>query len=521
MQKNRIYLCLFFMLIFISCKKNIVEPTPLSIDVVSTQTIDDLIYKSTMSNGNFDWNKVEDNILWSALVHSDNMLSIGFKPLGYDFDDEKMHEINIQESIWQNAKQTLLNEILRLEKELDSSVTLKKIVPWDEYFLPVVDVLIRNPRTISWLRKSDLIRYAEPMGYEPHNLLFNELKKDNTTNNATTSSSGCDENYAEIGLLANSDYFNVLPVAKQSWNYQYHQIPKAWTKSTGAGIKIFFIDTGCEFDQENLGSSFNQGYSTGRTIEKIVTLPRSTFLGINTGPIETADDGCGHGTSMAGACAAPRGIDGNMIGVAYNCNLVTCRAAEDVFIEDSREAKGVADAFTNAANRVDVKIISMSLGRITTSSQIKDAIAFAYGKGKLIFCAAGTSFSWTSGWYGVIFPATLPQVNAVTGVYENDFNTSCASCHDGAETDFTVIMEKSTNAKFPLSLAMQGDIPSIVGGSSVSTATTAGIAALVWSRFPTLSRDAILNKLIQSSSNYPVKNAQLGWGNINADMATN
>jgi len=509
------------MLIFISCKKNIVEPTPLSFDIVSTQTIDDLIYKSTISNGNFDWNKVEDNILWSALVHSDNMLSIGFKPLEYDFDDEKIHEINIQESIWQNAKQTLLNEILRLEKELDSTVTLKKIVPWDEYFLPVVDVLIRNPRTISWLRKSDLIRYAEPMGYEPHNLLFNELKKDNTTNNATTSSSGCDENNAEIGLMANSDYFNVLPVAKQSWNYQYHQIPKAWTKSTGAGVKVFFIDTGCEFDQENLGSSFNQGYSSGRTIEKIVTLPRSTFLGINTGPIETPDDGCGHGTSMVGACAAPRGIDGNTIGVAYNCNLVTCRAAEDVFIEDSREAKGVADAFTNAANRVDVKIISMSLGRITTSSQIKDAIAFAYGKGKLIFCAAGTSFSWTSGWYGVIFPATLPQVNAVTGVYENDLNTSCASCHDGAETDFTVVMEKSTNAKFPLSLAMQGDIPSIVGGSSVSTATTAGIAALVWSRFPTLSRDAILNKLIQSSSNYPVKNAQLGWGNINADMATN
>jgi hypothetical protein len=317
------------------------------------------------------------------------------------------------------------------------------------------------------------------------------------------------------------DYINILPATKQSWNYQYHHIPKAWTKTTGAGVKVFFIDTGCEFDQENLGTSFNQGYSTGRSIEKVVTLPRSTFLGINTGPVETPDDGCGHGTSMAGACAAPRGIDGNTVGVAYNCNLITCRAAEDVFIEDSRESKGVADAFVNAGNRSDVKIISMSLGRVTTSSQIKDAIAFAYGKGKLIFCAAGTSFSWTSGWYGVIFPATLPQVNAVTGVYENDFNTSCASCHDGAETDFTVVMEKSTNAKFPLSLAMQGNIPSIVGGSSVSTATTAGIAALVWSKFPTLSRDVILNKLIQSSSNYPVRNTQLGWGNINADMATN
>jgi len=521
MQSIRIYFCLFFVVIFISCKKNIVEPTPLIFHVVSSQTIDDLIYKSTMTYGNFDWNMVEDNIVWSALVHSDYMMSIGFNPSGYFFDDEKIHEIKIQESIWQKAKQELLNEILRLEKELDSSVTLKKIVPWEEHSLPLVNVLIRNPKTISWLKKSVLVRYAEPMGYEPRNIIINEMKKEKTIYNAIAGSSGCDQNNAEIGLMANSDYINVLPSAKQSWNYQYHNIPKAWTKTTGAGVKVFFIDTGCEFDQENLGTSFNQGYSARRTIEKIVTLPRSTFLGINTGPIETADDGCGHGTSMAGACAAPRGVDGNTVGVAYNCHMVTCRAAEDVFIEDSRESKGVADAFTNAANRTDVKIISMSLGRVTTSSQIKDAIAFAYGKGKLIFCAAGTSFSWTSGWYGVIFPATLPQVNAVTGVYENDFNTSCASCHDGAETDFTVVMEKSTNAKFPLSLAMQGNIPSIVGGSSVATATASGIAALVWSKFPTLSRDAILNKLIQSSSNYPIKNAQLGWGNINADLATN
>lgn len=509
------------MLIFFSCKKNIVEPTPLSIEVVSSQTIDDLIYKSTIKDGGFDWSNADEKIVWSALKHSDHIISVGYKPTGILFDINKIHEIDIRESAWQNAKNNLLHEILKLEIELDSSVTLKKIIPWEEYILPVVDLVIKNPKTISWLRKSDLVRYAEPMGYEPRNIIFNGFKKENAINNATTNSSGCDENNAEIGLMASSDYINVLPAAKQSWNYRYHSIPKAWTKSTGAGVKVFFIDTGCEFDQENLGTSFNQGYSVGRSIEKIVTLPRTTFLGINTGPIETADDGCGHGTSMVGVCAAPRGVDGNSVGVAYNCNLITCRAAEDVFIENSREAKGVADAFTNAANRTDVKIISMSLGRVTISSQIKDAIAFAYGKGKLIFCAAGTSFSWTSGWYGVIFPAILPQVNAVTGVYENDFNTSCASCHDGAETDFTVVMEKSTNAKFPLSLAMQGDIPSIVGGSSVSTAITAGMAAIVWSRFPSLSRDAILNKLIQSSSNYPMRNAQLGWGNINADVATN
>jgi subtilisin family serine protease len=321
--------------------------------------------------------------------------------------------------------------------------------------------------------------------------------------------------------LEGTDYTTILPNAKQSWNYNYHSIPKTWSKTSGAGVKVFIIDTGCEFDQENLGSAFNQGYSSGRTIEKIVTLPRSTTLGIPSGPVETADDGCGHGTSMAGACAAPRGTDGNACGVAYNCNLVTCRAAADVYLDESREVKGASDAFTNAANRTDVKIISMSMGKITSSSQLRDAVLYAYGKSKLLFCAAGTSFSWTSGWFGVIYPATLTQVNAVTGVFENNVNGSCTYCHDGSETDFTVVMDKSNGTRYPLTLAMSGDIPSTVGGSSVATATTAGIAALVWSKFPSYTRDQVLNKLVVSSVNYPNRNSSLGWGNINADAATN
>jgi subtilisin family serine protease len=190
-------------------------------------------------------------------------------------------------------------------------------------------------------------------------------------------------------------------------------------------------------------------------------------------------------------------------------------------MDASREVKGASDAFTNAANRADVKIISMSMGRITSSSQMKDAIVYAYGKGKLIFCAAGTSFSWTSGWFGVIFPANLTQVNAVTGVRDNNFNTTCTDCHDGSETDFTIVMEKASNSRHALTLAMSGDAPSTVGGSSVSTATAAGIAALVWSRFPAYTRDQVLDKLIKTSANYPTRNSSLGWGNLNADAATN
>jgi subtilisin family serine protease len=501
--------------LFNACKKVSTGSWPVPIDnpaLVPSTAINSFIKAQVEATGQFEWSSASDEMIWSALQQSDHILSIGYKPAGETGIDERLAAINIHTPHWVTAKKEVINIILAAESKTRDGLTAANIEEWEESVLPVMDVRVENFETVKLLRASKLVRYAEPLGYEPQRI--NE-------NTGTQSSSGCGSNVADAVLTAGADYTTIAPNSKQSWNYPYHRIPQAWTKSTGSGIKVFIIDSGCEFDQENLGSTFNQGSSSGRTVEKIVTLPRSTFLGIPTGPVETPDDGCGHGTAMAGVCAAPRGTDGAACGVAYNCNLVTCRAAEDVLIDASREAKGVSDAYTNAANRADVKIISMSMGRITSSSQIRDAIRYAYGKGKLMFCAAGTSFGWTSGWFGVIFPATMTEVNAVTGVRDNNFNTNCTDCHKGSETDFTVVMEKASNERHPLTLAMTGDAPSTVGGSSVSTATMSGMAALVWSRFPAYTRDQVLTKLINNSSNYPVKNGSFGWGNVNVDGATN
>lgn len=507
-------------LFLFSCKKSSVHTDEkIESELLTTQQIDAFIKQQMSENHQFDWKVASDNMIWSALQQSDHIMSIGYKPAGVLNVENNLHNIDIHSAAWRDVREKLLQLILQSEQKLDPSLKLDAIIQWSEDVLPVMDVVVKNPATVKLLRANNLVRYAEPMGYEPADAI-ESVNKENM-DQAIASSSGCDGNAGQFDLVSGVDYTTLTPFCKQSWNHSYHRIAQAWTKSTGAGTKIFVIDTGCEFDQENLGTAFNQGSSSGRTVEKIVTLPRSTFLGIPTGPVETPDDGCGHGTCMAGACAAPRGTDGNACGIAYNCNLVTCRAAEDVFLDASREVKGASDAFTNAANRSDVRIISMSMGKITSSSQLTDAISYAYGKGKLIFCAAGTSFSWTSGWFGVIFPAYLSQVNAVTGVRDNSFNTTCTDCHDGSETDFTIVMEKASNGRHPLTLAASGDTPSTVGGSSVSTSQAAGIAALVWSRFPTYTRDQVLNKLIQTSANYPTRNASLGWGNLNADAATN
>ncbi len=490
-----------------SCQKNMHDTDAATSDLQETlQTtgqINEFIRQQLYSNDKFTWDMASDATLWSAVIQSgDHIVSIGYKPFDEQDVEQHLNKINIKEARWLAAKEKILQLIFEQEKRSRPGLTREKLEVWKENVLPVIDVTIENLATLKLLRKSNLIRYVEPMSYEPGR--FEEKTGD-------SGGSGCGGYTGDNSLQEGIDYTTVTPNAKVSWNYGYHGIQNAWTKSTGAGIKLMVIDTGVSPDQANLGSEFNQGASSGRTIEKIFTIPGAT----------NANDNCGHGTTMSGEAAAPRCTDGNACGVAYNCNFVICRAVNDVYIDEAKEVKGVSDAFIWGADNPDVKIISTSTGRITGSSQIADAVRYANSKEKLIFCAGGTSFSFTT-FVGVIFPAWMPEVNAVTGIKDKENLVICNDCHKGKQIDFVIVMEKARVGKHPISTATNNtDQPTTVGGSSVATATAAGIAALVWSRFPTLTRDQVLDKLITTASAYPNKTNQYGWGKLNADAATN
>ncbi|MEZ4993218.1 MAG: S8 family serine peptidase [Saprospiraceae bacterium] len=60
-----------------------------------------------------------------------------------------------------------------------------------------------------------------------------------------------------------------------------------------------------------------------------------------------------------------------------------------------------------------------------------------------------------------------------------------------------------------------------MGGSSAATATTAGIAALVWATNPSQSRTQVLTRLKNASQFYPGRNGEFGWGKIDAAAAVN
>ena len=159
----------------------------------------------------------------------------------------------------------------------------------------------------------------------------------------------------------------------------------------------------------------------------------------------------------------------------------------------------------------------MSVGYPFASNVMKDGVTYAYNKGKMIFAAAGTSFSWTS-WWGVVYPAAYSQCIAITGVKEN--GATCASCHDGSQVDFTIPMERnSSSSRNSISLPLSGAAPTYIGGSSAATATAAGIAALVWSVNTSLTRTQVYNCLKNTSQFYPSLNSTKGYGNLNAAAA--
>ncbi|WP_418122435.1 S8 family peptidase [Chryseobacterium sp. PTM-20240506] len=488
MRKNVFYLLVLFFFI-VSCNRESIQNETSGLeayqkDPLTAKQINAEINQSIKSKGSFNWSQTSDHFLWSAVFRGNRMVSIGFGSSKDDFDRSKSPNSS-------EIEKELLSVIKKYEGKDERGFLLLS----DQY-LNQMDVVIEKQETLTELRKMKTIRYLEPADYH----YFEYEAAYNT--NAKSSGSGSSGCGFSSTTLNTADYTSTTPSAKIPWAFTKHSIPNAWNYSTGAGITIGLIDTGVSPEQTLLGNSFNNGASSGRTISK---------FGVYNS--DGSADQCGHGTKMASVMTAPRNNAGLPVGVAYNANLIAYRAAENVVLETSSEQTAVKIAFTELGNNNNVKIISMSMGHIFSVGKIEDGVKYAYSKGKLIFCAGGTSTSFTN-FVGVIFPAWMPETQAITGVKENTSNKKCDVCHSGSQIDFTFQMERSSGSNVPV-LSYYNGQSDYVGGSSVATAATAGIAALVWSKNPSWTREQVLTKMRQSATYYPNPDSSYGYGNIN------
>ncbi len=495
------YLALFCI---VSCTEEDLDPgsqeaikAPVSQqDPLAREEINELIEQQLSDRGDFDWSGVSDHVLWSALQHGDSIMTIGY---GFDESDFTKNKTQKQAT----SKNGIIEIVKALEDDLNAKTRKQgeNILIYEDEYLTVIDLKIGKLETVAKLRNHSGIRFMEPSGYS----LFQQEPL-----TAKSPGSGCG---FESDQLNSTDYHTIAPNAKMPWNFPLHGIDGAWAYSTGKGVTIGIVDTGLSPDQPLLNNSFNSGYSSGRSIEKYGVFVDSfwPWSKKTDGP----NDKCGHGTSMIAAATAPRNNAGRPVGVAYNANLVSYRASGNVLLNSYQEQKGVARAMTALGRRNDVKIISMSMGYVFSIRRIEDAIRYAHDRGKIIFVAGGTSTRLTN-FVGVTFPGSMSETIAVTGVEEGAGYDECDVCHYGSKIDCTIVMERSSTNKHVPVLGYYNGSDRYVGGSSVATATAAGIAALVWSKNPSWTRDQVLHKLMVTADLYPNKSADFGWGNLNA-----
>ena len=498
MKKNFLKTLVISSILLVSCTKDDNNNDAIIVDAAQQEAlkpseINAKIDEAGSANDAFDWSKVSNQVLWSAGLQGKNLMTVGFGTTKNDYDRSKL-----------SNNQSIQKELFDIIERYEGKKIKEILVSTDEY-LNLFDVQIEKQETIIALKKNKALRYIEPADYR---YLANNAEYQNRR-----SSSGCGY---EAATLASSDYTTITPNAKVPWAFYQHNIPAAWNISTGAGITIGVVDTGLSGNQSVMSSNFNDGQSSGRTVQRFGTFVDSFWPWTTT--TDGINDKCGHGTSMSSVATSPRNSKGLPVGVAYNSNLITYRASSDVLLEGYHEQNGVKNAFIGLANNPNVKIISMSMGYVFSVGKIEDGIRYAHSKGKLIFCAGGTSTTFTN-FVGVIFPAWMPETVAVTGIKEGNGYQKCDVCHSGSKIDFTIVMQRAGSGNTVPVNSYYDNQSNYVGGSSIATATTAGIAALVWSKNPSWTREQVLNKMKQSSSFYPNKNSEFGYGNINALLA--
>jgi major intracellular serine protease len=174
-----------------------------------------------------------------------------------------------------------------------------------------------------------------------------------------------------IGLLPYivEEFYGLTPNDPQikGWEILKLEVDKQWEKSTGEGVTVGVIDTGCDRNHPDIESNIIGGFN---------------FL---TNSKDFMDDN-GHGSHVCGTICATNNSRG-MVGVAPNTKIHALKVMD---------AKGQGDpnAITKAIyycidNNID--IITMSLGSKNHIPILKQAIQKAYDSNILMFCAAGNS----------------------------------------------------------------------------------------------------------------------------------
>lgn len=292
--------------------------------------------------------------------------------------------------------------------------------------------------------------------------------------------------FAEPDYIAQAILTPDDPYFGSQWGMTKIQAPDAWSVTTGSSdVKIAILDTGIDQDHPDLAS-------------KIVATRNFTTS-------STADDLYGHGTHCAGIAAA---ITDNSIGVAgvgFNTSLMNGKVLDDT---GSGYYSWIASGITWAADS-GAKVISMSLGGSFSSTTLKNAVNYAWGKGVVIVAAAGNNGNTRAS-----YPAYYSNCIAVAATDKNDAKASFSnygSWVDVAAPGVSIYstMPNHTNSIGPTNYGS-------LSGTSMATPHVAGLAGLIWSTGYGTSNTSVRSRIESTADAIAGTGTYWQYGRINA-----
>jgi subtilisin family serine protease len=263
------------------------------------------------------------------------------------------------------------------------------------------------------------------------------------------------------------------------------------------GIIVAIIDTGVSLSHPDIAPNLISGAS---------------FV-----PYEpSAEDGEGHGSNVAGIVGASlNGI--GVVGVAPRTHLLPVKVLDS---DGSGYTSWVANGVVYAADH-GAKILNLSLGGTEDDPVLRDAINYAADtKNSLVIVAAGNCGDYNYQGNGCsymnqpVYPAAYSNVMAVAAVTSWDARASFSNVGDYVDIAAPGVNIYNTykNGSYAYK-----------SGTSQAAPHVAGLAALIWARYPQYSA-AQVRALIQSTAvdlGATGWDAQFGWGRVDARAALN
>jgi hypothetical protein len=291
-------------------------------------------------------------------------------------------------------------------------------------------------------------------------------------------------------------------------------MPATWEAALNrTPVKVAVLDNGFDLGHEDLRENFLPGWDFYANDDD----PRPAFMDA-------------HGTACAGLLAAVANNAKGICGIAPWCRIVPVRIAERLSYSTAALSDGLYFARTNG-----VKVVNISWGgRFATADLIRE-FAKAISAGLVIVAAAGNDGG------APVDPASFPGVIAVGAInrseqiwrYSNrgaglaivapsgeinlhgDIWTTDLSGAEGYNRGGRVSEEPS------------GNYTAHFGGTSAAAPLVAGVAALLFSEFPSLTGAEVRETLIKSARKIEPLAGQwtngwshlYGYGKLNAQAA--